>query len=341
MEEIQELVYEDINNASKTAVVESEDSEGSTLVVSRDGTPAHTTTTTGVENIISSTLGKKVKINETIVKDWSRPFSKKEKTLYLTLLMCLSIFFIIVRSFEYAYNRLRLKLSSIINTHANSPHIIKQDAKYLNKVPKRLATILNQKSISEINGGVKGLLNDASELVCWTTASGIPQLIIYDHNGILKANVSELKKTISLKLTEYYGVDKTPSFAIRIPHSNKLYYSDDKDKKVSIEIFLLSSIDGKQTITDLTITMHTLYKQKEITMSAITQELVESELYQLVGPEPDLLLIFGPNLDFQDYPPWHLRLTEFYWQKDNTQVNYSIFRDGLRKFAGCKMNVGK
>ena len=102
-----------------------------------------------------------------------------------------------------------------------------------------------------------------------------------------------------------------------------------------------SNRDGRETIVDLTKTMAELCAVNELSVSDITMDLVDSELKQLVGPEPDLLLYFGPSLDLQGFPPWHIRLTEFYWEKDNNEVIYSVFIRGLRQYAGCKVNVGK
>ncbi|KAM9924612.1 hypothetical protein OXX80_011164, partial [Metschnikowia pulcherrima] len=80
---------------------------------------------------------------------------------------------------------------------------------------------------------------------------------------------------------------------------------------------------------------------KELSLQDITVDLIDEELTELVGPEPDLVVCFGPVLDLQDYPPWHIRLSELYWEPDNTSVNYAVFIRALQKFAHSKVNLGK
>jgi dehydrodolichyl diphosphate syntase complex subunit NUS1 len=39
-------------------------------------------------------------------------------------------------------------------------------------------------------------------------------------------------------------------------------------------------------------------------------ELVDAQLSDHVCGEPDLLILFGPTVRLEGYPPWQLRLTE-------------------------------
>lgn len=289
------------------------------------------------------------RLKETVSNDGgykSREIGYFEYLIYKGLLVVLFIMYGIFRYFQYQYNSLKLKIFNVYFNPSNTPQLIRQDVTQLNKIPKRLAAILEVKPVGDVGGGVNGLLNDGSKMVCWTVSAGIKHLILYDYDGLLQKNVQKFREEIHMKLVKYYGPTKLPKFAIRIPHSNKVYYNemdenDSEDKKVLIEISLLSNRDGRETIVDLTKTMAELCANDELKVSDITMGLVDSELTQLVGNEPDLLLYFGPSLDLQGFPPWHIRLTEFYWEADNNAVTYSIFIRGLRNYAGAKMNVGK
>ncbi|EDO19053.1 hypothetical protein Kpol_2000p17 [Vanderwaltozyma polyspora DSM 70294] len=265
-------------------------------------------------------------------------------------ILLISVYFVfgIFRYFQYQYNKMRLRVLNIIYNPTSTPQLIRQDVLKLSKVPKRLAAILDMKPIGEVGGGVKGIVNDASEIVCWTVSAGIKHLMLYDFDGVLKTNVQSLRGEIAEKLSLYFGPTDTPNFAIRIPHLNKVYYNgaDDenynaKSEKVIIEISLLSNRDGRETIVDLTRTMSELCLSHDLELSDITMKLIDTELTQLVGHEPDLLLYFGPALDLQGFPPWHIRLTEFHWEADNDQVSYLVFIRGLQKYSTCKINVGK
>lgn len=270
---------------------------------------------------------------------WNQEMGKIQYSLSKVLLMIMYLAFGVFRYVQYEYNKMRLRVWNVIYNPANTPQLIRQDVTKLGKIPRRLAAILEMKSVGSVGGGVKGLMNDGSEVACWTVSAGIKHLVLYDYDGILKKNVHDFQDEITTKLSKYYGPSNVPKFALRIPHQNKVYFSD--GHKVSLEISLLSNRDGRQTIVDLTRTMADLVKAQELQKEDITMRLMDKELTQLVGPEPDVLLYFGPSLDLQGFPPWHLRLTEFHWEQDNDQVTYSIFIRGLQKYSKCKINVGK
>lgn len=271
----------------------------------------------------------------------NQEMSKIQYFIYKTLLVMMFLIFGLFRYFQYEYNKMKLRIWNLIYNPSNTPQLIRQDVAKLDKIPRRLAAILEMKSVGSVGGGVKGLMNDGSEVACWTVSAGIKHLTLYDYDGILKKNVMEFKNEIKAKLSGYFGTSHVPKFALRIPHKNKVYFSNDDTHKVSLEISLLSNRDGRQTIVDLTKTMAELTRSKELQFQDITMRLMDRELTQLVGPEPDLLLYFGPSLDLQGFPPWHLRLTEFHWEQDNDQVTYSVFIRGLHKYSNCKINVGK
>ena len=272
-----------------------------------------------------------------------------EYYFYRMLLFALFCLYAIFRFFQHQYNKIKLKIFSIVYDPSNTPQLIRQDVVKLNKIPKRLAVILEMKPVGDIGGGLKGILNDSSEIVCWTVSAGIGHLILYDFNGVIQSNVDELRNEIYLKLAKYFGPGNVPHFCVRIPHSNKVFYDRPGDtdptntenrRKHAIEISLLSNRDGRETIVDLTKTMADLCCNNELEVSDITMELIDNELVQLVGPEPDLLLYFGPSLDIQGFPPWHIRLTEFYWEEDNNQVSYAVFIGVLKSLLIVQLMWG-
>ena len=279
---------------------------------------------------------------------WDRSSGKLGYVFYKVLLSFLYLLYASVRYVQYYNNRAKIIILNLAYSPSNTPQLIRQDVLKLQKLPKRLAAIVEKKREGNVGGGVSGVLNDGSEIVAWTISAGIKHLTLYDYDGHLKRNVDEFRNSIFHTLSKYYDPNNVPKFAIRIPQWNKVYFNapdmdtgDSSSKKVAVEISLLSNRDGRETIVDLTKTMADLCAQNEMQLSDITMKLIDSELTQLVGHEPDLLLYFGPTLDLQGFPPWHIRLTEFYWESDNDQVTYSVFIRGLKKYAACKINVGK
>ncbi|CCH41442.1 Undecaprenyl pyrophosphate synthetase [Wickerhamomyces ciferrii] len=301
------------------------------------------------KDLIKSVVDPRIKASSKRAKSEGKSITDR-LFFYLFHLILLTIygFYSIFRSLQYVNNRIRIKFLNLAYNPSKTPQIIRDDVNKLSKLPKRLSAVLNLKPEEEEGGGFYGLLNDASELTTWTLASGISTLSIYEYEGTLKNNVEDLRAAIFKKLRDYFGPTSIPKFVVKIPHLNVQFYGlnhdDDDNYKndvIDIEVSLLSVEDGKATIVELTKTLAELAKKKEISSKNITVDLIDGELTELVGIEPDLIILFTPTLALQGYPPWHIRLSEFYWEADNEDVTYAIFLRALQKYSTCKINVGK
>lgn len=270
---------------------------------------------------------------------------------YVSHTILLMVFFSmsIYKNIEYVYRRIFLKFLTLAYYPNKTPQLIRDDVNKLSKLPKRISCILDLKDDDDENGGVDGLINDISELAAWSTLAGVPILNIYEYSGVVQQHFPELCRYITRNMSMYFGTESLPVFSIRIPHSNTVVYSNNLGrssdfvvpKKIDLEISLLSRVDGKPTIVELAKSMSELAVNKELSIQDITIDLIDEELIELVGVEPDLVISYGPSLDLQDYPPWHIRLSEIYWEHDNRDVNYAVFIRALQKYSNCKVNVGK
>ncbi|ODV77073.1 Undecaprenyl diphosphate synthase [Suhomyces tanzawaensis NRRL Y-17324] len=262
-------------------------------------------------------------------------------TILLQIFFLLSIY----KSIQYLYRKVALKYLTLAYYPNKSPHVIRDDVNKLTKIPKNISCILNLKHEDDENGGIDGLINQISEIAAWSLSAGVPQLSIYEYTGLVNRNHAAylplLTKDLSKNLANYFGTASIPTYSIRIPHKNIITYSAPGTTKVDLEITLLSRVDGKPTIVELTKTMSDLAINNELSVNDISIDLIDEELVELVGPEPDLVVCFAPYLDLQDYPPWHIRLSEIYWEQDNKDVNYAVFIRALKLYAHCKINVGK
>ena len=92
---------------------------------------------------------------------------------------------------------------------------------------------------------------------------------------------------------------------------------------------------------DLTKTLAEMAQRSKISSADISIDLVDAELTESVMGEPDLLLLFGPNVELSGYPPWQVRLTEIFHVRDNQGVGYQVFYRALSKFAQAQMRRGK
>lgn len=82
-------------------------------------------------------------------------------------------------------------------------------------------------------------------------------------------------------------------------------------------------------------------QRKKLSPDDISLDLVDAEITESVMGEPDLLVLFGPSVELQGYPPWQVRLTEIYHMQDNTGVGYQVFLRALHKYANAQMRLGR
>lgn len=245
--------------------------------------------------------------------------------------------------FNFHYHRLKLRLLMITYHHNRTPQLIRNDVAGLDKIPRHLAIVVRLKDTDEEGGGIDGLLEAAGEVAAWCIGSGIEVLTIYEKTGALKKLPSaDVYRVISRRLESYYGAANRPSFQLVTPNTESSYVNGSSaDDKPLLKINLLSQVDGRQTVVDLSRTLADLSVQKKISSSMLDVDIIDKEMKSLVIDEPDLLIQFGPTLELSGFPPWQIRLSEIYYQPDNDQVSYVVFLKALEKYSGAKFNVGR
>ena len=108
-----------------------------------------------------------------------------------------------------------------------------------------------------------------------------------------------------------------------------------------LSILLLSAEDGRDSLVDLTKTLAEMSQRSKISPSDISQDLIDAEITESVMGEPDLLVLFGPTVEFAGYPPWQIRLTEIFHVQDNHGVGYQVFLRALYNYANAQMRFGR
>ncbi len=108
-----------------------------------------------------------------------------------------------------------------------------------------------------------------------------------------------------------------------------------------LSILLLSPDDGRSTLIDLTKTLTEMSQKSKLDPTDISLDLIDAEVSESVMGEPDLLVLFGPHVVLQGYPPWQLRLTEIFHVQDNVGVGYQVFLRALHRFAKVEMRFGR
>jgi dehydrodolichyl diphosphate syntase complex subunit NUS1 len=198
-----------------------------------------------------------------------------------------------------------------------------------------------------------------------------------------------LHKAVSEKLALYYGSPLNhPNLRILAPHHSAYCPAPSKSsptkssKQGSLTILLLSAADGRETLVDLTKTLAEMSQNGKLSPADISTKLIDAEisdityqpsdpspagsleeldgtelkmlpadLFHPVKSEPDLLIIFGPCVKLDGYPPWQVRLTEIYCTGDKTSsiaggsdqetAEYQGFLRGLWRYARASFRLGR
>lgn len=282
-----------------------------------------------------------------------------EHQFFYLILSFLYLILMVSRFWTHEYYRLRLRWINLSSHHNRTPELIRQDVLSLKKIPRHVAAILRLRE-GEEGGGLDGLLEQTSDLAAWCLGAEIEELTVYERTGVLKDTAKrEVRKRIEKNLELYFGAEALPSFKLRVPpitgpqsvtvggsrrraeQNATTATRRSRRSQTDLVINLIAEEDGRQRLTDLTRTLGELaaegkIKPKDVTIPAITHELTE-----LVIGEPDIVIIFGPKVDLDGFPPWQLRLSELFHLPENEEVSYGVFLKGLERYAGCKINVGR
>lgn len=233
------------------------------------------------------------------------------------------------------YHRSQIQWFKFNASQDQSPQKINRDISSLPKMPGHLAAVLKFDESAK-NGTLEALVQQVGQLACWCAGAGIPALTIYERQGVLKAlDLQLFQQRITKKLDLYFGDAPTPTLCMKIPQSTPSISNAD------LVITLIAEEDGRKSLVDLARNLGDMALQNKISPNEITISSIDDELKRKVVGEPDLIIIFAPHIDFQGFPPWQMRLSEIFHFPDNSEVSYPVFRMGLEKYAGCKINVGR
>jgi dehydrodolichyl diphosphate syntase complex subunit NUS1 len=148
-----------------------------------------------------------------------------------------------------------------------------------------------------------------------------------------------------------------------------------------LTILLMSAADGRETLVDLTKTLTEMAQNGKLSPEDISSELIDAEISEItsqpsqstpaslegaatadcatvpadlfhpVKAEPDLLIVFGPYLNLDGYPPWQVRLTEIVCTGDKSSsiaggtddeaVEYQGFLRALWRYARAQFRLGR
>lgn len=312
-----------------------------------------------------------------------RPFLKAK--LHFLLFFLIQLVFGIYIRLRQIYHATLDRLLAIRHYHHRTPELIRRDVQDLARIPEHLSVILKFKS--EADGGLEALMDEVAELCAWSAAAGIPLLSVYEKSGILKSYMSSLQELVEQKLAAYFGPPPAvPSLRVSAPNhpfttpspspsprlaAQTINGHKNSSQRQRFNLLLLSATDGRDTLVDLTRTLAEMSQAHKLSPSDITSDLINAEISattsvpdlrdedghsskpwgrEVDSAEPDLVIIFGPYVKLDGYPPWQIRLSEIFCVGDSggdvsgsrsTRVEYQAFLRGLWKYAGAEMRFGR
>lgn len=268
---------------------------------------------------------------------------------YLIFTLAHFVFSIYVH-IRQVYNGVISRLYTLLKHHHRTPQLIQNDVRKLNRMPQHLSVVLSLNNDGR-NGGLRELVNDLGEIAAWCAASGIGLLSVYEKTGVLKHMIPQTHEAVSATFESYWGKRK-PTLSLRAPQMEA--YSPPPSPPSAptngdggstapghLTILLLSAEDGRGTLVDLTKTLAEMAQQQKLRSSDINDQLIDAEISEGVMGEPELLVLFGPRVELQGYPPWQMRLTEIFHVQDHQGVSYEVFLRALHKFAKAEMRFGR
>ncbi|KIW83395.1 hypothetical protein Z517_02640 [Fonsecaea pedrosoi CBS 271.37] len=314
-----------------------------------------------------------------------RPFLKSK--LHFLIFFLIQLIFGIYIRLRQIYHATVYRLLGIRHHHHRTPEYIQKDVKNLDRIPEHLSVILKFKS--EEDGGLEALMDEVAELCAWSAAAGIPLLSVYEKSGILKTYMVSLQELVKQRLSSYFGAPPAaPTLRVFAPNHPSMNLSRTPSPLLTaqsvpdgiedsgadtppphLDLLLLSATDGRDTLVDLTRTLAEMAQAQKLRPKDITSNLINTEISattaipnsKLAGAErpagkeveagePDLVIVFGPVVKLDGYPPWQIRLSEIFCVGDSggdvsgsgsTRVEYQAFLRALWKYAGANFNFGR
>ncbi|KAF1959428.1 di-trans,poly-cis-decaprenylcistransferas-like protein [Byssothecium circinans] len=275
--------------------------------------------------------------------------SRVRNLLHILIYQTISFLFSVFFRFRRSWHLFWYKIRAVMGHHHHTPEWIVNDVKNMQQLPKHLSVVLDYNESDEDQGtaGLEGLINDVCEIAAWTASAGIPMLSVYERTGILKNYHSHTGNAIQSTLQTYFGTGRRPTVTVKAPHMNSYTppstppNNSDTTPRPHLTVLLLSELDGRATIVDLTRTLTDMAQKEGLSVEHVDAGLIDDQLNHHISTEPDLLVLFGPTVVLRGYPPWQLRLTEIFHLPDNKGVNYQVFLQALRRFGKAEFRVGR
>ncbi|KAJ4746802.1 Dehydrodolichyl diphosphate synthase complex subunit NUS1 [Rhynchospora pubera] len=152
------------------------------------------------------------------------------------------------------------------------------------------------------------------QLLCWLSDIGVKYVILYDIEGVIKKSDKAYKKS-SANPSETKCLDFAPNMLLIFDMFGMtveiIFYTDEKEAAAKGANYLCSNY----------------LKNQDDTLNKLGPKFTEPDISSALkavghdGPEPDLLLVYGPARCHLGFPAWRLRYTEIVHMGPLTSMN--------------------
>ncbi|XP_074590589.1 uncharacterized protein LOC141846442 [Curcuma longa] len=173
------------------------------------------------------------------------------------------------------------------------------------------------------------------KLLSWLSSIDVKYITLYDLQGVLKRTIgNDFKSLTNTSLRECKIEDA------------KNIHSCFQMSKMTVEILSLS--DGKEGVAKAANFLISNYmKDDSLRCNGTKPTFSESQVSNALkaigynGPDPELLLVYGPARCHLGFPPWRLRYTEIIHMGSLRFLNYGSLVKALYDFSKKNQNYGK
>ncbi|KEY67545.1 hypothetical protein S7711_02461 [Stachybotrys chartarum IBT 7711] len=239
-----------------------------------------------------------------------------------------------------AWHVVGYQLTSILYYHHGTPEYIRRDVVGLSRKPQHLSCILTAEESLSAKTDLARLIDETAEIATWSACAEIPMLSVYEKTGVLKKHMPRVYEAVIHKFAFYFGAQH-PGLSVTSPHKESYSASEHSNERGHLKLHLISAEDGRESMVDLTRTLADMSQKGKLSPRDISMDLIDAELSEGIMTEPDLLILFGPHVELEGYPPWQIRLTEIFCLQDNVGFGYQVFLKALQKYATAQFRRGK
>ncbi|KAL2987073.1 hypothetical protein AAZX31_11G009100, partial [Glycine max] len=165
----------------------------------------------------------------------------------------------------------------------------------------------------------------------WLDSIGVKNVCLYDMNGVLKKS----KETMFQKLKNAKSIEEVSEVVtLHAPDHMTLEF--------------LSYLDGKEAVAKAANLIfvenskrHNLGGELDLQILLEPQMNKALQIVGSKGPEPDLLLVYGPVRSHLGFPAWRLRYTEIIHMGSLNFMRYGSLMKVINNFTKVHQNYGK